>query len=91
VARWFVRIALMLIAVLGTGGVALGAASAETAATDLLVTCLSCGEHWLFAPSATFHAGLMALLTRRHRPNDTCPKCGSRAVSFSHVEHRLKP
>ena len=88
-ARWFVRIALLLIAAAGTGGLAFGAASAETTATDLLVTCLSCGEQWLFAPAA-FPASLLALLTRRHRPTDTCPKCGSRAVSFSHINHRLK-
>ena len=90
-ARWFVRIALLLIAAAGSGGVAFGAASAETTATDLLVTCLSCGEQWLFAPSAAFPASLFALLTGRHQPSDTCPKCQSRAVSFSHTDHRLKP
>ena len=90
-ARWFIRIALLLIAALGTGGVAFGAASAATTATDLLATCLSCGEQWLFAPSATFYAGLMTLLTHRHQPSDSCPRCGSRAVSFSHTDHHLKP
>ena len=83
---WISRLALVAITVMATacaGGVVLGAASAETQAAELLVTCLSCGEQWLFAPSATLGAGLLSLL-RRRKPVDTCPKCGSRAVSFGH-------
>jgi hypothetical protein len=81
-ARWFLRLALVLISVVGAGSVMLGAASAETAARELVATCLTCGEHWLYAPSATIGAGLMAVLRRQRKPSDTCPKCGSRAVMF---------
>ena len=81
------RLALILITVCAgacASGVVLGAASAETQVTELIVTCLSCGEHWLFAPSATLGAGLLSLL-RRRKLADKCPKCGSREVAFGHA------
>ena len=85
---WIVRLAVALITVVGAayaGRAVLGAAAAETHVTELLVTCLSCGEHWLFAPSASIGAGLLSLF-RPRRLADKCPKCGSRAVAFSHRE-----
>jgi DNA-directed RNA polymerase subunit RPC12/RpoP len=85
---WLARLGLVLIGVLATacaGGGALGAAYAETEVTELIVTCLSCGHKWLFIPSATLGAGLLSLI-RTRRPADKCPKCGSRAVAFGHVE-----
>ena len=63
----------------------LGAASAETQVTELVATCLSCGEQWLFVPSATLGAGFLSFF-RRRKPVDKCPKCGSRAVAFGHPE-----
>ena len=84
---WLPRLALILVTVSAgacASGVVLGAASAETQVTELLVTCLSCGEHWLFAPSATIGAGLLSLL-RRRKLVDKCPKCGSREVTFGHA------
>jgi len=77
-------LALVLISVVSAGGVVLGAASAETTARDLLVTCLTCGEQWIFAPSATLGAGFLSLIRRQRKPVDKCPKCGSRAVIFGH-------
>lgn len=85
-ARLLTRLALVFMALLATGcasGAMLGAASAETHVRDLLVTCLSCGEQWLFAPSATLGAGFLSLL-RGRKDTDRCPKCGSRAVAFGH-------
>jgi hypothetical protein len=84
-SRWLLRLALVLVSIVGAGGVVLGAASAETAARELLVTCLTCGEQWIFAPSATLGAGLWSLIRRRRKPSDLCPKCGSRAVIFGHT------
>jgi hypothetical protein len=84
---WLSRLVLALVTVIAAGcasGVVLGAASAETEVTELLVTCLSCSEHWLFTPSATLGAGLLSLL-RRRRLVDKCPKCGSRKVAFGHT------
>jgi hypothetical protein len=84
---WLSRLALILVTVFAgacASGAVLGAASAETQVTDLLVTCLSCGEHWLFTPSATLGAGLLSLL-RRRKLVDKCPKCGSREVAFGHT------
>ena len=84
---WLSRLVLALVTVIAAGcasGVVLGAASAETQVTELLVTCLSCSEHWLFTPSATLGAGLLSLL-RRRRLVDKCPKCGSRKVAFGHT------
>lgn len=84
---WFSRLALVLFSVLVAccaGGLMLGAASAETCVTDLVATCLSCGEHWLYKPSATLGAGFLALCKRTRRPLDTCPKCGSQVVIFGH-------
>ncbi len=86
-ARWFLRLALVLISIAGAGGVALGAASAETTARELLVTCLACGEQWVFAPSATLAAGFLSLFRRQRQPDDTCPKCGSRTAIFGHTHH----
>jgi len=85
---WLTRLALVFISLLATacaGGAMLGAASAEAHIRDLVVTCLSCGEQWLFAPTATLSAGFLSLM-RRRRLADKCPKCGSRAVAFSHGE-----
>ena len=84
---WLSRLALILVTVSAgacASGVVLGAATAQTQVTELLVTCLSCGEHWLFAPSATLGAGLLSLL-RRRKLVDKCPKCGSREVTFGHA------
>ena len=84
---WLSRLVLILVTVIAgacASGVVLGAASAGTRVTELLVTCLSCGEHWLFTPSATLGAGLLSLL-RRRRLVDRCPKCGSREVAFGHM------
>jgi ribosomal protein S27E len=89
---WLTRLALVLLTLLATAcasGAVLGAASAETQVTELLVTCLSCGEQWMFAPTATVGAGLLALL-RRRKPVDKCPKCRSRAVSFGHAHEADK-
>jgi Zn finger protein HypA/HybF involved in hydrogenase expression len=85
-ARLLLRLAVVFITLLATGcagGTVLGAASAETQVRDLVVTCLSCGEQWLFAPTATLGAGFLSLI-RRRKSGDRCPKCGSRAVSFGH-------
>ena len=84
---WLSRLALILVTVFAgacASGAVLGAASAETQVTELIVTCLSCGEHWLFAPAATIGAGVLSLL-RRRKLVDTCPKCGSREVTFGHA------
>ena len=84
---WLSRLVLILVTVIAgacASGVVLGAASAGTQVTELLVTCLSCGEHWLFTPSATLGAGLLSLL-RRRKLVDRCPKCGSREVAFGHM------
>jgi hypothetical protein len=85
---WLTRLVLALATVTASawaGGVLVGAASAETEVASLIVTCLSCGEKWLFAPSATLAAGLVSL-ARFRRPADKCPKCGSRVVAFGHPE-----
>lgn len=87
-ARTLTRLALVFMTLLATGcagGAMLGAASAETQVRDLVVTCLSCGEQWLFAPTATLGAGFMSLI-RRRKSADKCPKCGSRAVAFGHAD-----
>ena len=89
---WLARLALVLVGVLATacaGGGALWGAYAETEVTELIVTCLSCGHKWLFVPSATFGAGLLSAI-RLRRPADTCPKCGSRAVTFGHREEQSR-
>ena len=85
---WLTRLALALMTLVATvwaGGVVLGAASAETEVTELIVICLSCGQKWLFTPSATLGASLLSLVGLR-RPADKCPRCGSRVVAFGHVE-----
>lgn len=85
---WLSRLALVVLSFLATawaGSTLLGAASAQTHVTELLVTCLSCGEQWTYAPSATVGAGLLSLF-RRRKLADRCPKCGSRAVAFGHAD-----
>ena len=80
-------VALIALVAMGwTGGVMLGATSSETQVRDLVVTCLSCGEQWPFAPSATLGAGFLSLIKRR-KPVDKCPRCGSRAATFGHPSH----
>ena len=89
---WVARLALVVLSLLATGcagATMLAAGAAETSVKDLLVTCLACGEQWLFTPTATFGAGLMSLL-RRRTVTDKCPKCGSRAVAFGHAEDPTK-
>ena len=89
---WLSRLVLIVISLLATvcaGGAALAAASAETRVTELVVTCISCGEQWLFTPTATLGAGLVSLFKRR-KPADKCPKCGSRAVKFGHGDETGK-
>jgi ribosomal protein S27E len=89
---WVPRLALAIITFVATlcaSGVVLGAASADTGVTELIVTCLSCGEQWLFTPTATLGAGLLSLF-RRRKPVDKCPKCGSRAVKFGHADEKAK-
>jgi len=89
---WLARAVLVFVTILATAcasGVVLGAASAETRVAELMVTCLACGEQWLFAPSATLGAGLLSLF-RRRKPADKCPKCGSRAVAFGHADEAGK-
>ena len=91
-ARLLTRLALVFISLLATacaGGAVLGAASAEAHVRDLIVTCLSCGEQWLFAPTATLGAGFLSLV-RRRKAVDKCPKCGSRAVKFGHGDDNPK-
>jgi predicted nucleic-acid-binding Zn-ribbon protein len=92
-ARLLTRLALLVfIALLTTacaGGAMLGAASTETQVTELLVTCLSCGERWLYVPSASLGAGLLSLF-RRRKVVDKCPKCGSREVAFGHRDDGTK-
>jgi Zn finger protein HypA/HybF involved in hydrogenase expression len=86
--RWLSRLVLAVITLCATlcaSGVVLAAASADSRVTELLVTCLSCGEQWLFTPTATLGAGLLSLF-RRRKSVDKCPKCGSRAVKFGHVD-----
>ena len=87
-AGWLSRLAVVIFTLLAAtvaGGAVLGAASADTHATELLATCLSCGERWMFVPSASVGAGLLSLFKRR-KPSDKCPMCGSRAVSFTHSD-----
>lgn len=89
-AAWLSRLAVAVISVAAAawaGGVVLGAASAETRVGQLVATCLSCGEQWPFAPSATLGAGVLSLLTLRGRRPDKCPKCGSGTVTFEHPGH----
>lgn len=85
---WLSRLALVFLSLLATacaGGALFGAASGDTEVTELLVTCLSCGEKWFFTPSANMGAGVLSL-ARFRKPADTCPKCGSRLVAFGHAE-----
>lgn len=89
---WLARLAVVILTLLTTafaGGAVLGAASAETRVTELLATCLSCGERWLFVPSASVAAGFLSIFRRRTLV-DTCPKCGSRTVSFTHADEARK-
>lgn len=89
-AGWLSRLAAVIFTVLAAtfaGGAVLGAASAETHVTELVATCLSCGERWTFVPSASVGAGLLSLFKRR-KPSDKCPKCGFRAVVFGHCDNK---
>ena len=89
---WMMRVALMFLTLLSAvfaGGAVLGAASAETHVAELLVTCLACGEQWIYVPSSTLGAGLLSLFRRRTLA-DRCPKCRSRAVAFSHADEAVK-
>ena len=89
-ARWVIGTAIVIFSLFAgtwTGGLIVGAAAAETHVVELLATCLSCGEHWLYTPSATFGAGLLTLIGWRQR-SDRCPKCRSRAVTVTHPIHR---
>ena len=91
-ARLLTRLALVCLSLLTAacaGGAMLSAASAETQVTELLVTCLSCGERWLYVPSASLGAGLLSIF-RRRKLADKCPKCGSREVAFSHRDEAAK-
>lgn len=86
---WLTRLALVVFGLLATalaGRTVLGAATADTHVTELIVTCLSCGEQWVFAPTTTVGAGLLSVFKRR-KLADRCPKCGSRAVTFGHAGH----
>lgn len=89
---WIVRVALVILTLVSAvfaGGTVLGAASADTHVTELLVTCLACGEQWIYAPSATLSAGLLSLFRRRTLA-DKCPKCRSRAVTYGHADEAAK-
>lgn len=50
---------------------------------DVLVTCLICGEEWLYVPAASLLAGCASLLTGRKKPVDRCPKCASHTGIFT--------
>ena len=87
-AGWLSRLAVVIFTLLAAtvaGGAVFGAAHAETHVSELMATCLSCGERWMFVPSASVGAGLLSLF-RRRKPSDTCPKCSSRAVAFGHAD-----
>ena len=89
-ARWVIGTALVVVSLFAgtwTGGLILGAAAAETQVIELLARCLSCGEQWMYAPSATLSAGFLTLIGWRQR-SDRCPKCRSRAVTVTHPVHR---
>ena len=84
---WLSRLAFVLFSVFVAscaGGVVVGAAAAETRVTELVATCLSCGEQWLYSPTGTLAAGFAALFNRKRRPVDRCPKCACRVVTFGH-------
>lgn len=84
-----VSVLLSFLAMSCIGGLGVGAASAKpvVSAGQLMVTCLSCGEQWIYLPLATLAAGCLSLFSRRRKPNDECPKCHSRAVAFGHSQH----
>lgn len=87
-AGWLSRLAgviFTLLAATVAGGAVLGAAAAETHVTELIATCLSCGERWTFVPSASVGAAFLSFF-RRRRPSDKCPKCGARVATFGHSE-----
>jgi DNA-directed RNA polymerase subunit M/transcription elongation factor TFIIS len=50
--------------------------------TEIVVTCLACGEQWIYLPASGFAAGIVSLFTRRRKTLDRCPKCHSRTVIF---------
>jgi hypothetical protein len=80
-----VALLVFLLAPSCSAGAGANAASVHpmTTMTEVVVTCLSCGEQWFYVPASSFAAGFMSLLTRRRRIIDRCPKCHSRVVRFS--------
>jgi hypothetical protein len=83
-----VKLALLICVVVCLLAPSCGA-SAVTAAvqpastvTELIATCLACGEQWLYVPASGFAAGFLSLFTRRRKNLDRCPKCHSRTVIF---------
>jgi hypothetical protein len=50
--------------------------------TEIVVTCLACGEQWIYLPASGFAAGFVSLFSRRRKQFDHCPKCHSRTVIF---------
>jgi hypothetical protein len=85
-----VRLALLISVVVCLLAPSCSMASSATAAgiqpthtvSELVVTCLACGEQWLYFPASTFAAGIASLFTRRRKRLDHCPKCHSRTVIF---------
>jgi ribosomal protein S27E len=86
-----VRLALLISIVVCLLAPSCGVASSARAAaavqpvttvTELVVTCLACGEQWIYYPASGLAAGLVSLFTRRRKQLDHCPKCHSRTVIF---------
>lgn len=89
------KLALLLLSLagaIGVGGIGLGLASATTltSASELMVSCLACGEQWAYIPAITL-AQACGTLLRRRRLKDECPKCRSHEVVFGHPHHSRGP